>query len=45
VARAWQQTPEVRPEKVARAKALIEDGSYPRANVIASIASLMAERL
>jgi hypothetical protein len=38
-----QETPEVRPEKVAQAKALIEDAAYPSADVVAKIASLMAE--
>ncbi|MGO9202481.1 MAG: hypothetical protein ACLQM8_18310 [Limisphaerales bacterium] len=41
--RALQETPEVRPEKVAQAKALIEDAAYPSADVVAKIASLMAE--
>jgi hypothetical protein len=41
---AWQETPEVRPEKVSRAKALLKHGSYPPAEVVAHIAFLMAER-
>ncbi len=43
--RAWQETPEVRPERVAQAKALLKDVSYLPAEVVAKIASLMAERL
>jgi hypothetical protein len=43
--RAWQGTPEVRSEKVAQAKALIQDSSYPSDEVVSRIAALIAERL
>ena len=44
LARAWQETPDVRPEQVVRAKALLMDDSYPNAEVVARIAGLMARR-
>ena len=43
LARAWQETPEVRPEQVVRAKALLMDDAYPNAEVVARIAGLMAQ--
>jgi hypothetical protein len=43
--RALQETPEVRPERVAQAKALLNDDFYPPADVLAKIASLLAEHL
>jgi len=39
------QTPEVRPDKVAEAKALIEDGTYPPAVIIRKISALLAINL
>jgi len=43
--RSFEQTPEVRPEKVAEAKALIQDGSYPPAVMIRKISALLAIKL
>jgi anti-sigma28 factor (negative regulator of flagellin synthesis) len=40
--RALAQTPEVRAEKVAEAKALIQDGSYPPEAIIRKISALLA---
>ena len=40
--RALTQTPEVRAEKVAEAKALIQDGSYPPEAIIRKISALLA---
>lgn len=45
LARAWQETPEVRPEEVARAKVLLKDPLYPQGEVVACIAWLMAGRI
>jgi hypothetical protein len=39
---SWQ---EVRPDKVARAKKLLQDPDYPSAKVIHSVARLMARHL
>lgn len=39
---ALQQTPEVRAEKVAAARALIQDGSYPPEVIIRKISALLA---
>ena len=43
--RSFEQTPEVRADKVAEAKALIEDGSYPPAVIIRKISALLAIKL
>ena len=43
--RSLQQTPEVRADKVAEAKALIQDGSYPPAVIIRKISALLAIKL
>ena len=40
--RSLEQTPEVRAEKVAEAKALIQDGSYPPEVIIRKISALLA---
>ena len=39
---ALSQTPEVRAEKVAESKALIQDGSYPPEAIIRKISALLA---
>jgi anti-sigma28 factor (negative regulator of flagellin synthesis) len=43
--RSLEQTPDVRPDKVAEAKALIQDGSYPPAVIIRKISALLAIKL
>jgi anti-sigma28 factor (negative regulator of flagellin synthesis) len=43
--RSLVQTPEVRADKVAEAKALIQDGSYPPAVIIRKISALLAIKL
>ena len=43
--RSLEQTPEVRAGKVAEAKALIQDGSYPPAVIIRKISALLAIKL
>jgi hypothetical protein len=40
--RALEQTPEVRSDKVAEAKTLLENGSYPPAVIIRKISALLA---
>ena len=40
--RALEQTPEVRSEKVAEAKALLQTGSYPPTVIIRKISALLA---
>jgi Anti-sigma-28 factor, FlgM len=39
---ALEQTPEVRADKVAEAKALLQNGSYPPAVIIRKISALLA---
>jgi hypothetical protein len=43
--RSLEQTPEVRAEKVAEAKALIQDGSYPPEVIIRKISALLAIKI
>jgi hypothetical protein len=43
--RSLDQTPEVRADKVAEAKALVQDGSYPPAVIIRKISALLAIKL
>lgn len=43
--RSLEQTPEVRADKVAEAKALILDVSYPPAVIIRQISALLATKL
>ena len=43
--RSFEQTLEVRADKVAEAKALIQDGSYPPAVIIRKISALLAIKL
>ena len=43
--RAWERTPAVRPEKVAQAKALIKDASFPSDSQIGQLADLLAKHL
>ena len=43
--RSLEQTPEVRADKVAEAKALIQDGSYPPGVIIRKISALLAIKL
>ena len=40
-----EQTPEVRPDKVAKAKALIPDVAYPPEVIIRQISALLATKL
>jgi hypothetical protein len=40
--RSLAQSPEVRADKVAEAKALIQDGSYPPAVIIRKLSALLA---
>ena len=40
-----EQAPEVRADKVAEAKALIQDGSYPPAVIIRKISALLAIKI
>jgi anti-sigma28 factor (negative regulator of flagellin synthesis) len=43
--RSLEQTPEMRAEKVAEAKALIQDGSYPPEVIIRKISALLAIKI
>jgi anti-sigma28 factor (negative regulator of flagellin synthesis) len=43
--RSVEQTPAVRADKVAEAKALIEDGSYPPGVIIRKISALLAIKI
>jgi hypothetical protein len=43
--RSLEQTPDVRADKVAEAKTLIRDGSYPPAVIIRKISALLAVKL
>ena len=43
--RSLEQTPAVRADKVAEAKALIEHGSYPPAVIIRKISALLAIKI
>jgi anti-sigma28 factor (negative regulator of flagellin synthesis) len=43
--RSLEQTPELRAEKVAEAKALIQDGSYPPEVIIRKISALLAIKI
>jgi hypothetical protein len=43
--RSLEQTPEVRAERVAEAKALIQDGSYPPEVIIRKISALLAIKI
>ena len=43
--RALEQTPEVRSDKVAEAKALLQNGSYPPAVIIRKISALLAVKI
>jgi hypothetical protein len=43
--RSLEQTPPVRADKVAEAKALIEDGTYPPAVIIRKISALLAIKI
>jgi len=43
--RSLEQTPEVRADKVANARSLIQDGSYPPAVIIRKISALLAIKL
>ena len=45
LAEALKQTPEVRPEKVAEAKRLLQDPSYPSDAVLGKVAGLLAQHL
>jgi hypothetical protein len=40
-----ETTPEVRPEKVARARALMAEPEYPSENVLGQLATLLAQHL
>jgi len=40
-----QAAPTVRPEKVARAKALLSDPTYPSAGVLSRVADLLTQHL
>lgn len=42
---ALEQTPTVRADKVAAAKALLADGSYPSEAMLGKVADLLAEHL
>jgi hypothetical protein len=42
---ALQATPEVRAEQVARAKALIQDPTYPSDKVVDQVAEVLAKRI
>ena len=42
---ALEQTPEVRADKVAEAKALIQNGSYPPEAIIRKISALLAVKI
>jgi hypothetical protein len=43
--RSLEQTPEVRADKVAEAKTLIQDGSYPPAVIIRKLSALLAIKI
>jgi hypothetical protein len=43
--RSFEQTPEVRADKVAEAKALIQNDSYPPAVIIRKISALLAIKI
>jgi len=43
--RASARTPTVRPEQVARAKALLADGAYPSEATLGKVADLLARHL
>ena len=43
--KAMQSTPAVRPEKVARAKALLADPAYPSAAVLNRVTDLLTQHL
>ena len=43
--RAWEQTPATRSEKVAQAKSLVDDTTYPPPELIRRIAVLLALKL
>jgi anti-sigma28 factor (negative regulator of flagellin synthesis) len=43
--RSLEQTPEVRADKVAEAKALVQNGSYPPPVIIRKISALLASKL
>ena len=45
LSRSLEQTPEIRADKVAEAKALIQDGTYPPAVIIRKISALLANNL
>jgi anti-sigma28 factor (negative regulator of flagellin synthesis) len=45
VNRTLEQTSAVRPEKVARAKALVADGDYPSEADLGKVADLLAQHL
>ena len=42
---AFEATPEVRAEQVAKAKALIQDPGYPSARVVDQMAEILAKHL
>jgi hypothetical protein len=43
--RALEQTPEVRADKVAEAKALLDNGTYPPAVIIRQISALLGAKI
>jgi hypothetical protein len=43
--RALESVPVIRPEKVAAAKALVEDPSYPGEDTLGRVAGLLAEHM
>jgi hypothetical protein len=43
--RSWAQTPAVRADKVAQAKALVADSSYPPPSVTDQVAGLLAQHI
>ena len=45
LAQALERTPEVRSDKVAEARALIQNGSYPPAVIIRKISALLAAKI
>ena len=40
-----KQSPQVRPEKVAQANALLSDGNYPSDKALSQLAGFLAQRL
>jgi hypothetical protein len=42
---SFKETPEVRADQVARAKALIRDPGYPSAKVVEQVAEVLARRI